>query len=97
TASGCWIYAGVYPESDRNRAKERRIVDNRVQPNWGFAWPANRRILYNRASGMAALAGTQPFIMKPDGVGWLYAPALKDGPLPTHYEPIESPLGNSLY
>jgi formate dehydrogenase major subunit len=35
--------------------------------------------------------------MKPDGVGWLYAPALKDGPLPTHYEPIESPLGNVLY
>jgi formate dehydrogenase major subunit len=49
------------------------------------------------AVGMAALAGTQPFIMKPDGLGWLYAPALKDGPLPTHYEPIESPLGNLLY
>ena len=41
---------------------------------------------------------TQPFIMKPDGVGWLYAPGgVKDGPLPTHYEPVESPVGNLLY
>jgi formate dehydrogenase major subunit len=49
------------------------------------------------AKGMAAIAGTAPFIMKPDGLGWLYAPALKDGPLPAHYEPIESPVGNRLY
>ena len=49
------------------------------------------------ASGMAAIAGNQPFILKPDGVGWLYAPAVKDGPLPAHYEPVESPLGNLLY
>src|SRR5439155_7994703 len=36
--------------------------------------------------------------MKPDGVAWLYAPgAVKDGPLPAHYEPVESPLGNLLY
>ena len=47
---------------------------------------------------MAAIAGNQPFIMKPDGLGWLYAPgAVKDGPLPTHYEPVESPVGNLLY
>jgi formate dehydrogenase major subunit len=50
------------------------------------------------ARGMAAIAGSQPFIMKPDGLAWLYAPgAVKDGPLPTHYEPVESPLGNLLY
>ena len=47
---------------------------------------------------MAAIAGDQPFIMKPDGLGWLFAPgAVKDGPLPTHYEPVESPVGNLLY
>ena len=47
---------------------------------------------------MAAIAGNEPFIMKPDGLGWLYAPSgVKDGPLPTHYEPVESPLGNLLY
>jgi formate dehydrogenase major subunit len=50
------------------------------------------------AIGMAAIAGDQPFIMKPDGLGWLYAPgAVKDGPLPVHYEPVESPVGNLLY
>src|SRR5207253_1861588 len=50
------------------------------------------------AKGMAAIAGNQPFIMKPDGLGWLFAPgAAKDGPLPAHYEPLESPVGNLLY
>ena len=33
------------------------------------------------AKGMDALPGTAAFIMKPDGMGWLYAPALKDGPV----------------
>jgi formate dehydrogenase major subunit len=144
TACGCWIYTGVFPDPGRNRARERKITGNPLQPEWGFAWPENRRVLYNRASaapdgrpwserkklvwwdevsrrwvgldhpdfepdkppdyrpppgatGMAAIGGNQPFIFKPDGVGWLYAPAVKDGPLPTHYEPVESPLGNLLY
>lgn len=45
-----------------------------------------------------ALAGDDPFIMQSDGKGWLYAPAgLTDGPLPTHYEPQESPFPNLLY
>lgn len=146
TACGCWIYSGVFPEAGRNRARERkRDPDNYLHPEWGFAWPHNRRILYNRASadpegrpwsegkrliwwdeekkrwtgldepdfepekepsyrptegaaGMDAIAGDAPFIMKPDGRGWLFAPAgTKDGPLPTHYEPLESPVRNRLY
>jgi formate dehydrogenase major subunit len=36
--------------------------------------------------------------MRPDGMGWLFVPAgLVDGPLPTHYEPVESPVANTLY
>ena len=36
--------------------------------------------------------------MQADGKGWLFAPhGLVDGPLPTHYEPQESPVGNALY
>ena len=145
TACGCWIYSGVFPQPGRNRARERKRTGHPLEPEWGFAWPHNRRILYNRASadpegrpwserkkliwwseeqrrwvgldepdydpntrpdyepppgaqGMAAIAGTQPFIMKPDGVAWLYAPGgVRDGPLPVHYEPIESPVGNLLY
>jgi formate dehydrogenase major subunit len=145
TAAGCWIYSGVFPQPGRNRSRERVRSNNPVEPNWGFAWPNNRRVLYNRASadpdgkpwsqrkklvwwdesarqwighdvpdfeehkppsyrppadaeGMAAIAGNQAFIMKPDGLAWLYAPGtIKDGPLPTHYEPVESPVGNLLY
>src|SRR3989475_10579641 len=45
-----------------------------------------------------ALRGTEPFVMRSDGLGWLYVPrGLKDGPMPTHYEPEESPFGNPLY
>jgi len=50
------------------------------------------------AKGKQAIAGDTPFIMQADGQGWLYAPAgLIDGPLPTHYEPQESPFVNALY
>ena len=45
-----------------------------------------------------AIDGDSPFILKPDGKGWLFAPGgTKDGPLPTHYEPVESPVPNALY
>ena len=50
------------------------------------------------AQGPAALRGDEPFTMQADGKAWLYAPAgLVDGPLPTHYEPHESPFANPLY
>jgi formate dehydrogenase major subunit len=50
------------------------------------------------AVGPEALHGDDPFIMMSDGKGWLFAPAgLADGPLPTHYEPHESPARNLLY
>ena len=51
TACGCWIYSGVYPEEGRNRARERNRTPGAIyNAGWGFAWPHNRRILYNRAS-----------------------------------------------
>ena len=50
------------------------------------------------ATGVAAISGTDPFIMQADGKAWLFAPAgLVDGPLPAHYEPQESPFRNPLY
>ena len=49
-------------------------------------------------SGMDAIGGADPFIMIPDGKCLLFVPSgLKDGPLPTHYEPLELPVGNPLY
>ncbi len=146
TAAGCWIYTGVFPKENYNRAAERESTPGaHVNPHWAWAWPNNRRLLYNRASadpqgkpwserkkyvwwdedqqkwtgldvpdfqptkppsyrgaddakGMDAIDGDTPFILKPDGKGWLFAPGgIKDGPLPTHYEPLESPVGNALY
>jgi formate dehydrogenase major subunit len=140
-----------------NRAASR-VPGQVISPQWGFAWPANRHIMYNRASaapdgtpwserkklvwwdpsaesqnaqgetvrgkwvgiegevpdfpttkapntpanprgvGLDYHSGADPFIMKADGKAWLYAPqGLTDGPLPTHYEPAESPVQNMLY
>ena len=51
TACGCWIYCGVYAD-EVNQAARRRPgrEQSAVAPEWGWAWPDNRRILYNRAS-----------------------------------------------
>ena len=179
TACGCWIYSGVMSPDGINKAANRQADPYGINfgdpgftnhSNWGFAWPANRRILYNRASadpdgkpwserkklvwwqedenegasgglnqsageqhgdattpnhkgkwvgadvpdfpadkspftpadphgaGMAAHSGHAPFIMMADGVGQLFAPnGLADGPLPTHYEALESPVHNPVY
>lgn len=160
TACGAWIYSGVMaptPEepAGRNHAASRQ-GDDWVSLGWGYSWPANRRILYNRASadpagrawskekrlgaefgrgsqgyvywdeeqgrwvgldvpdfpvtkrpdakanenglGLDFHDGASPFLMKADGKAWLFVPeGLVDGPLPTHYEPYESPVRNPLY
>jgi formate dehydrogenase major subunit len=55
TAAGCWIYTGYYTDAG-NQAARRDRAQTPAQaaiglfPGWSFAWPANRRILYNRAS-----------------------------------------------
>jgi formate dehydrogenase major subunit len=50
------------------------------------------------ARGMDAISGDDPFIMMADGRGWLFSPSgLLDGPLPAHYEPLESPVSNAIY
>lgn len=52
TASGCWIYSGCYNEAGNNMARRDNSDpdDTGAYLNWTFAWPLNRRILYNRAS-----------------------------------------------
>jgi formate dehydrogenase major subunit len=146
TKAGCWIYCGVYANGENMAARRKPGSEQSViAPEWGWAWPANRRVLYNRASAdpsgkpwserkkliwfddakgewvgddvpdfdktkrpdyvppdgataEKALDGISPFIMQGDGKGWLFAPdGLLDGPLPTHYEPEESPFKNALY
>jgi formate dehydrogenase major subunit len=146
TSCGCWIYSGCFKEGINQTARRKPHWEQTyVAPEWAWAWPDNRRILYNRASADPdgnpwserkkflwwdgeqgkwtgldtpdfkedkppsyvppedaeaedAIAGDHPFIMQADGRSWLYVPqGLEDGPLPTHYEPHESPFGNRLY
>lgn len=52
TAAGCWIYTGCYTEAGNQMALRDNTDydDSGFYPKWTFAWPANRRIIYNRAS-----------------------------------------------
>ncbi len=65
TACGCWIYCGVRANGV-NQADRRTPGKEQswVAPEWGWAWPANRRVLYNRASA------------DPDGKPWSERKAL---------------------
>jgi formate dehydrogenase major subunit len=51
TACGCWIYCGVYADGVNQAARRKPGREQDwVAAEWAWAWPANRRILYNRAS-----------------------------------------------
>jgi formate dehydrogenase major subunit len=65
TACGCWIYCGVYADGVNQAARRKPGREqNWIANEWGWAWPANRRILYNRASAA------------PDGKPWSERKAL---------------------
>ena len=73
TAGGCWIYTGVIVEDADgkliNKANARKPADEKdyLGHGWGFAWPANRRILYNRA---AADLNGKPWSEKKKLIWW---------------------------
>ena len=51
TSCGCWIYCGVRADGVNQAARRKPGQEqNWVANEWGWAWPANRRVLYNRAS-----------------------------------------------
>ncbi len=59
TACGNWLYSGFYPgpRPEDNKAAARDAADPSglgLYPGWAYAWPLNRRVLYNRASADAA-------------------------------------------
>jgi formate dehydrogenase major subunit len=65
TTCGCWIYCGVYAGGVNQSARRKPGREQSwIAPEWGWAWPANRRILYNRASA------------DPDGKPWSERKAL---------------------
>ena len=59
TSSGCWIYCGIYAD-EVNQARRRKPhwEQGEVASEWAWVWPANRWMLYNRASAA------------PDGTPW---------------------------
>lgn len=69
TASGCWIWAGCWTEAGNQMGRRDNSDPSGLGNtlNWAWAWPANRRVLYNRAS--ADLDG-QPFNRERMLVGW---------------------------
>ncbi|HTX46998.1 MAG TPA: formate dehydrogenase [Solirubrobacteraceae bacterium] len=51
TACGCWIYSGCYADGVNQTARRKPATEqNWTGSDWAWAWPMNRRILYNRAS-----------------------------------------------
>lgn len=52
TAAGCWVYAGSWTEAGNQMARRDNSDPSGLGStlNWAWAWPANRRVLYNRAS-----------------------------------------------
>jgi len=52
TLSGCWIYCGAWGPNGNLMARRDNSDPTGIGQtlNWAFAWPANRRVMYNRAS-----------------------------------------------
>ena len=52
TASGNWLYCGAYTEAGNLTARRDNSDPSGlgIHQNWAFSWPANRRVMYNRAS-----------------------------------------------
>ncbi|MBP1883940.1 formate dehydrogenase major subunit [Ensifer mexicanus] len=52
TSCGCWIFSGCFNENGNNMARRDTSDPDETgaYSKWAFSWPANRRILYNRAS-----------------------------------------------
>lgn len=69
TLAGCWIYTGSWTEQGNQMARRDNSDPTGIGQtlNWAWAWPANRRILYNRAS--ADVSG-QPFDPRRPVVYW---------------------------
>jgi formate dehydrogenase major subunit len=69
TSAGCWIFTGSWSSKGNMMARRDNADPSGMGStlNWAFAWPANRRILYNRAS--ADPAG-KPWDPKRKVIGW---------------------------
>ena len=90
TTSGCWIFCGAWGPTGNNMARRDNSDPTGIGQtvNWAYAWPANRRVLYNRAS---CDVNGKPFnpqraLISWNGTGWGGAdiPDFKADEDPTH-------------
>jgi len=97
---------GMYPYWAFSWPVNRRIIYNRCSADSdGKPWAEDKALIwwdgekwtgydvpdFGKTKAPDAPGGNDPFIMKTDGKGWLFG-ALNEGPLPEHYEPVESPV-----
>ena len=101
---------GIYPYWAFSWPVNRRIIYNRcsADPD-GKPWSEDKALIwwdgekwtgydvpdFGKTKAPSDAGGLDPFIMKTDGKGWLFG-ALNEGPLPEHYEPVESPVDRHL-
>jgi formate dehydrogenase-N alpha subunit len=70
TMCGNWLHSGVFTEGGNNAQRRNNADDPSglgMYHNWGFSWPANRRVMYNRAS---ADEHGQPWDATRVGIRW---------------------------
>jgi len=95
TTAGDWIYTGHYPESGNLTKRRDGVQDPKTNdptgmgfyPNWAWSWPANRRVLYNRAS---ADPQGRPWDPTRPGIQWDAAAGKWVGDVPD-YPPTADP------
>ncbi|OGP57564.1 MAG: formate dehydrogenase-N subunit alpha [Deltaproteobacteria bacterium RBG_13_52_11b] len=101
---------GLYPEWSWCWPINRRIIYNRASVDLDgnprnpkrplLQWDAAAKKwigdIPDNAVPPMGTTGAYPFIMKPDGVGSIFGPGLKDGPFPEHYEPLECPVEKNM-
>lgn len=86
TSGACWIYTGQWTQKGNQMANRDNADPSNLGNTlgWGFAWPMNRRIIYNRAS--ADLSG-KPWnpkrqLIKWNGKNWNYVDVADFGTAP---------------
>ncbi len=96
TACGNWIYCGCFTE-EGNMMARRGLKDPTglgMYPEWTWSWPANRRIMYNRAS---CDAQGRPWDPTRAGICWNGERWVGDIPDYKHDCPPEAGLGAFIW
>jgi anaerobic selenocysteine-containing dehydrogenase len=94
--NGASVYQTGHPNVGRPLAPQKWVLD--FGPGGtGATGPTTNGS--DVADGFTAPGGSgarYPFIMQREGVGHIFGPGREDGPMPEHYEPMETPLTSNV-